>query len=664
MSTLKIFLSLIIIPVTLLCKPPIEELVKIHTPFVFNNHFYLSPLHGAIGAEGNLLKNMWLYYDTKSSMVKLLKTLFVVEEGDEFSATSYQPYCRFTPLTIGMLVSHAYDKTLFNEDENNNSLIIKELRETFKGPKNPNRVQKLLTLIKKSLQEEDTALFPKGTTFQILLAFLYLQANSTDDLEQYTTYLSQYFDLNSDCREPKTTHSQSPLMHQILHMSPEQIITQKLTEKMVALQRPPTLYWKRNVSYNENKPISDCCETAIREIINLLLFDPQTKNFDISRLPRKIGQKLPFPIIEFYQTHNSGTMSNDVNNLQSHRDWMHVVTNLPSIMYRQEDHEIDPSLLNIMSCLSMICGMKINKNKFLTKKMFIKKICKKLSNPALYIIDVENIFNGNSNAVDILFKLSYTQDSKIPFHSFTLHIRKDHAWINHIAAKQNSSCSLIEYGSMPVSLDYLTAERIKERLQDTHEFHPALHDLSTLYASYIVDNSCLTHHFHKAMLFSLDTDSNLQKYQCFRRLLAYYNQSADPDAYAYILGILKSLSNSFRLGQCFQQLLYKHHTKPEVKKIVEEKYSLLTRADQQSLMLCCAQKKLWQDETYRNIILAILMSLNNYASSEQLFFDNKIFTLRQLILCDAQKDPTIKIALTILINGLTPKKRLLRFQKA
>lgn len=505
MNKVKCLLFLLTIPFLQHCKPPLEELYKFYSPFdrysYFENYnlYYLSPLHGSVGAEGDFLKKMWLSCKDKkdeiSSTEKLLTTLCIVEEGDEFLATAYQPYGRFTPTTISILVSKAYDNSLFKRNKKNTYKNIKTLTKSFKGPGNPKRVQNLIELIEKSLKEENSILqqkinneqeknlFPHGTTFQILLAFLYLQSDTAQDLQEYTHHISHYLSLYANYNESRNLINLSSYNDIPWQNSPEAIITHKIIEKNSIPYGPPSLYWKRKIAYEQQKPISDCCETAIREILNILIYDPLTKSFNLSRLPSRLNKKLPESIIQFYKKYSKAETSDDVNNLQNHRDWLDVVSKLPDIEYRKKEYEINPCLINIMMCISIICGMSNTKNRSLKPKEFVEKVCKRLSNDSLYTLNPITIYHDDTNdSTDIVFKfLSHNQMQEEVHHSFTLHIRKDHAWIKH-TPPATAPFILIEQGLAPVTVDYLIAERIKEKMNNFYEFHPALNDLLTLYA--------------------------------------------------------------------------------------------------------------------------------------------------------------------------------------
>lgn len=471
-----IFFFILIIPFHCICKPPIEELYNAHNPFNTPGLYFLSPLHGAVGAEGDFLKIIWLSNDhVNTAVYKLLKTLFIVEEGGEFLDTTYQPYCKFTPTTISILIAQAYNKKL------DTSAILNAISQTFKGYKHPQRIIKLIECIQQSLQEESRGLFPTGITFQILLAFLYLQANSSNALKIYTK--ATYEALHLPNQETELSHN-----------SHESMIIQKIKEKNFIPPGLPSIYWKRNITYEGHKAISDCCETAIREFFNILLYNSDTKNFDLGRLPTKLQKKLTPSIIQFYTKYIKAEKFDDVNNRENHKDWLHVVSNLPGIEYRKETYEINPCLTNIMHCIARICAIKTDTNKISSPEEFSKKICKKLSNKTFYTINVLNILHYNADATDILFQISHTRGSDLHPHHFKLHIRKDHAWIKHLSP---SEPTLIAQGLAPISLDYLIAQRIEEEMQSSNTFNPALQDLAIMYTHYPTDNNELSPFLNK-----------------------------------------------------------------------------------------------------------------------------------------------------------------------
>jgi hypothetical protein len=105
----------------------------------------------------------------------------------------------------------------------------------------------------------------------------------------------------------------------------------------------------------------DCAETALRNLINVLLYDTQSKTFDagiLKSLDQKYNLQIQESLIHFYETHTSfGYLFDN----QSHHDWSQQVVsalNSRTIKYRKPTLnpvcELRAGLSNLLSVLDVL----------------------------------------------------------------------------------------------------------------------------------------------------------------------------------------------------------------------------------------------------------------------------------------------------------------------
>lgn len=395
---------------SLVSRPPLEEVLQatIKNP----NYSFLNPINGAQAAEDDSLKDVFLKGDKNDVHHQLLRLLFVVEEGDEFLVTSYNPYGTFTPQTISMLICKAFDNSLFELDENKKYCAFKEIAETYAGPNSPKRMEFLIQLIHSSLEKDFK--MQAHTTFSILLAFLYLKCNATEELQQYTDLTSKYLNIDQSSDREKLQELQDA----------QGSILQKLLETKAPGYRPPALHWRRDVKYASYKPISNCCETVINTLLNNVLFDHTTQSFNLLCLQE-------FPALRsFYTKHSQADCLKAVDSYDVHEDCMAIVSNLSGIEYRKEHYEIEPGILNILNCIATLFNtpQKINSSK--PKEQAIKKICNKISQKAYNTLRLTKSSLQDNDKGDVHFEIK-TKNPARPSYTLLLCVRKDHAWITY-----------------------------------------------------------------------------------------------------------------------------------------------------------------------------------------------------------------------------------------
>lgn len=388
-------------------KPPLKKLKHL----IRSNQPYESSIwRGVIAVESGLIKNIWLYANPLHSTTQLVKRLFHVEIDNELLATTYQPYAKFTSQTIILLLQALKNGSLYivNDSYQYKYPYIKIISGTFKGNKSPKRLMELIELIKNA-QEEEEIYYPMSTTIQLLLGLFYLRSNHIEELQ---SLLAQKESANSF----NYTMDQTiiPIIKQLYYKPPY----------------PPKAIWTRGVSYKNYSPISDCVETALRNVINELIYDWVKQQFSLDRLFPEATQAVK----EFYSRNSSAT-HNKINHPNTHRDWLICVSNIKNCIYRKDGFELHPSVYNFFSTLYTLCGMNMVKTDDFI--VLIKRWCTECSkNPFIEIslLKMETPSDGNN---DISFLIEAKKDFTIK-RPISIHIRPDHAWMTQDAPIDNT----------------------------------------------------------------------------------------------------------------------------------------------------------------------------------------------------------------------------------
>ncbi len=388
-------------------KPPLGEILNVAAhddqQHDAQQPYELSAWRGIVAIESSLIKNIWLYAHTAHATTQLSKKLFHVEVDEELFITSYEPYARFTLETIISLIQSLHNGSLCKSSSSYKYKYthILALTTTFQGNKSPARLKKLIKLIKNSLTEEQHY-YPTGTTMQILLALLYLKSQGTKEM--------------SCIMVPKEA-IYHPLEH---NMVP--VIVPLIYTHYYKPNHPPKVAWARRVVYKDYPPISDCVETAIRNVINELMFDDTKKQFLLEYVPPHISEQVK----EFYVNFASAKTYDEVNHPDLHQDWLTRVSNLESCIYRKEGFEIHPSADNFFSTLCILLGIeKAGTNDI---PSLINKFCAECSRNPFITIN----FLGCSTKTDTYNHFSfslYNKNNSLIKRYITVHIKKDHAWM-------------------------------------------------------------------------------------------------------------------------------------------------------------------------------------------------------------------------------------------
>ena len=214
---------------------------------------------------------------------------------------------------------------------------------------------------------------PKYTTTAILLAFLW---SKYDDIQAFDGYLESMARLGALSTPIASvlailkSRTESPgfqVPRRLKTFSAHEIETAVIvtTGKPGVVSRPPVIPFSY-VTWAVYSEFPDCGETAMRNLINQIVFNADTGRFDhslLSELQDKHYPDMRMKLIDFYRRHPD---PHDAVDHAAAREWINVVSNLNkghdrelSVRYRRERQEtnIASPLSNLLRALNALLGI-------------------------------------------------------------------------------------------------------------------------------------------------------------------------------------------------------------------------------------------------------------------------------------------------------------------
>jgi hypothetical protein len=111
--------------------------------------------------------------------------------------------------------------------------------------------------------------------------------------------------------------------------------------------------------YKGGKEVGDCVEVVLREVLDLVLYDPETGRFCTDRLP----PSAPAPVRSFYEAvARAGDLEEDA--LGASRAWFALCQELPGLDYISrapagERYELHPGMANVCGALCRLLGLDV-----------------------------------------------------------------------------------------------------------------------------------------------------------------------------------------------------------------------------------------------------------------------------------------------------------------
>jgi len=257
----------------------------------------------------------YIFDSSPDALWKMAKTLFPSNNGqlgtETISKTNFGKNAK-DPKTLALLMNYANsirNNTETNIDEISNN-ILKTMKDAGRTPDEKlqlSTIVPLLNFIKKSIEEEKEgkSIYPKGMTETVLSAFCCYQLNTQKELYEYMLSLDNSIVPEKDALRTYLQH------YPDRELKPEDISNIKYKADRGMELDIDAVYdlfhgdiWKSitpyrgtpinngNVYQYERKlgrdvkadPFSDCVETLARHLGNLLLFNAETRVFDLTNI--------------------------------------------------------------------------------------------------------------------------------------------------------------------------------------------------------------------------------------------------------------------------------------------------------------------------------------------------------------------------------------------
>ena len=192
-------------------------------------------------------------------------------------------------------------------------------------------------------------IYPEFSVYSILLAFMYRKAINKQEFLDYFNILNREIDstvftptelpqnwLANNFQESDLVRIKNELQENVVNQNNLEILKDKLYEEAVYGQiiskfykgsLPKVAQYKTVVF--ESLSFSDCMETTLRNLCNIILYDEQASTFDLSKVP-EVNFDSRFSA--FYQNPVNKQAVN-VEALFAHQDWVIVVENQPWVAY-------------------------------------------------------------------------------------------------------------------------------------------------------------------------------------------------------------------------------------------------------------------------------------------------------------------------------------------
>ena len=272
---------------------------------------HLSPLHGATWTIKNITKNYYMLGNIElefnnddlvtkigngDATIRLIHYLFYLN-GDTFNVSQSDRYSaqKFTGTTIGllMLLLEQYARKTYADRNTFVNESVKRMYQALGTREGKKRgVRKVVCAVFDSYDEVHAEKYSRFTTHNILLSFLYMRV----DEREYSSYFAQLTELDTSgiLQYPFPPGS---MFDDTNPRDFESMICQSLNERIsivAAMCHTHHIFGGTRVTF------PDCMETAIRNFINFLLYNPRRRIYDLARIPQKFHESVRRSLVSFY----------------------------------------------------------------------------------------------------------------------------------------------------------------------------------------------------------------------------------------------------------------------------------------------------------------------------------------------------------------------------
>ncbi len=366
----------------------------------------VSPVIGAIELETGAIQKR---YETESEAFgpQLVQELFY-KQGPQFRPTASKSKAAYSlsPEIIGLVIG-ALESGRLQEQKVRDYIINQWLDEyrritDEKRPFPRGKIEKLLTLIENEYKND------KDSCRRILLGFLYAKAipDNDHDMIHYLAGLSEFMQVFVETHEPvaqavqhyteqkkglekteptffdrlksfvkkyiireSATYTQKDydVVRHAWEVTPRKEVLQKaatthfelVVSAMLNEKRSTSLYAPKVIQssygYKDKSPAPNCVETALQDLLNIMLYNPSSQSFDLTFLPSNFSLNNDFK--QFYTTYSSASK---INTRECGQAFMNLVSGVEGVGYVRGDYELNAamSVKNFVTLANHFFGIK------------------------------------------------------------------------------------------------------------------------------------------------------------------------------------------------------------------------------------------------------------------------------------------------------------------
>ncbi len=377
----------------------------------------LSPVFGALACTSGFLENIynwapegWPTYILAQQMFNILEVNGRQEGPLRLSILPSNIVGLFDGKLIGKIVVWLIN----GQSDRDFKELIKIIVEKHWSSKleveiSKEREYKYLQVVKAYLKKIAKSYnFDSRVTVMMLTAVLYLkQCIEKKEMMDYLEILQNGLG-NVIFIEPLTQELKTRIEGEV-YVSEELTRSSTLESEMVSSIRgdsvfPPEVLMAR-YGFAGQKEVSNCVETALNDLFNLLLYNFDSKRFDLGLLPVEVQASLNPRFKSFYESYSV----EKINSNEAGQSFMDMVSAIDGVVYvADKNYEIDATVDNLLIVINKLLGTNASSwaelcTMLSTKERTIKEIFSYLSN--VVKIEIDNPVNKINFALHILHKI-------------------------------------------------------------------------------------------------------------------------------------------------------------------------------------------------------------------------------------------------------------------
>lgn len=293
----------------------------------------------------------------------------------------------------------------------------------------------------------ENPLYPEHVVEQSLLAFFWMKSEKSADKDRLLDALGESI-VNSEMRESQQVFSKGIYLDYKDHFEADsqQAVKEIAQDSEIAAfighgwwayeNTYPTLIEYASAVY-QGKSFPDCFETSLRNLFNILLYNPKTQVFDMDRAEAVLAANRAHftdELIRYYQQYPTIFSQTSQN---ARNDWTALVSEVPGVTYRKmRTCEIASSAANLIHLIKhLVESPKFdNEENFEAMSYNLTHILKLFSNKEskwTWAIDEDQIFAKDNNV-----KINFARNNK---EIFAFNIDSFHTLLAYAGKKQNKN---------------------------------------------------------------------------------------------------------------------------------------------------------------------------------------------------------------------------------